>query len=85
MEGARAEAAGVEEGGGLSGGGDQTLTIDPTHLRFVFQGLWDRDKSGRQYSQLPWRIGMLTPVGESRRVLRNRARGIPFGGYHLVQ
>jgi Glycosyl hydrolase family 62 len=41
---------------------DQTLTIDPENLRFVFQGLRESEKSGKPYGQFPWRIGMLTPV-----------------------
>lgn len=45
-------------------GYDQTLTIDPANLRFVFQGMWDKDKSGRGYGQFQWRIGMLTPVAD---------------------
>ncbi len=43
-------------------GHDQTLTVDPGELRFVFQGMWDKDKSGKAYGQFQWRIGMLTPV-----------------------
>ena len=41
---------------------DQTLTIDPDHLRFVFQGMWQRDKGGKGYGAFQWRIGMLTPA-----------------------
>ncbi len=44
-------------------GCDQTLTVDPSDLRFVFQGMWDKDKSGKAYGQFQWRIGVLTPVG----------------------
>jgi hypothetical protein len=43
-------------------GCDQTLTVDPGDLRFVFQGMWDAHKSGKEYGQFQWRIGMLTPV-----------------------
>ena len=43
-------------------GHDQTLTIDPDDLRFVFQGMWDKHKSGKGYGQFQWRIGMLTPA-----------------------
>jgi len=43
-------------------GCDQMLTVDPSHLRFVFQGMWDKDKSSKAYGQFQWRIGMLTPV-----------------------
>lgn len=62
-------AAGVEpwtdnisHGELIRDGCDETLTVDPSHLRFVFQGMWDKDKSGKGYGQFQWRIGMLTPV-----------------------
>jgi hypothetical protein len=47
-------------------GHDQTLTVDPGKLQFVFQGMWDKDKSGKSYGQFQWRIGMLTPVEPPR-------------------
>lgn len=40
---------------------DQTLTIDPSDLRFVFQGMFDQDKKGKGYGKFQWRIGILTP------------------------
>lgn len=40
---------------------DQTLTIDPHDLRFVFQGMWDKDKKTKAYGAFSWRIGLLTP------------------------
>ncbi len=45
-------------------GVDQTLTIDPDNLRFVFQGMLDKDKGGKGYGQFQWRLGLLTPVAE---------------------
>jgi hypothetical protein len=42
---------------------DQTLTVDPRRLRFIFQGLLEEEKRGQPYGRLPWRIGMLTPAG----------------------
>jgi len=41
---------------------DQTLTINPAHLEFVFQGILQSEKSGKPYGQYPWRIGLLRPV-----------------------
>jgi hypothetical protein len=52
----------VSHGELVRDGYDQTLTVDPDKLRFVFQGMWDKDKSGKAYGQFSWRIGMLTPV-----------------------
>lgn len=40
---------------------DETLTIDPKHLQFVFQGMLETDKQGTSYGQFNWRIGILTP------------------------
>jgi len=62
-------AAGVEpwtdnisHGELIRAGIDETLTVDPNELRFLFQGMWDKDKSGKGYGQFQWRIGMLKPV-----------------------
>ncbi|MBE0534042.1 MAG: glycoside hydrolase family 62 [Phycisphaerae bacterium] len=62
-------AAGVEpwtdnisHGELIRDGFDETLTVDPANLQFIFQGMWDKDKSGIGYGQFQWRIGMLTPV-----------------------
>ncbi len=49
----------------LRDGYDQTLVVDPGNLRLIFQGMWDKDKSGKAYGQFSWRIGMLTPTVES--------------------
>lgn len=54
----------VSHGELIRDGYDQTLTVDPDNLRFIFQGMWDKDKSGKSYGQFSWRIGMLTPVPE---------------------
>ena len=43
-------------------GSDQTMTVDPANLRFVFQGVLESEKAGKGYGQFPWRIGILTPV-----------------------
>jgi hypothetical protein len=54
----------ISHGELIRAGHDQTLTVDPDNLRFIFQGMWDKNKSGRGYGQFQWRIGMLTPVTE---------------------
>lgn len=40
---------------------DETLTIDPEELEFVFQGMWQKEKAKKNYGQFTWRIGKLTP------------------------
>jgi len=52
----------ISHGELIRAGCDQTLTIDPGDLRFIFQGMWDKHKSGKGYGQFQWRIGMLTLV-----------------------
>ncbi len=54
----------VSHGELIREGNDQTMTVDPNNLRFVFQGMWDKDKAGKGYGQFSWRIGMLTPVSD---------------------
>jgi hypothetical protein len=52
----------VSHGELVRDGCDQTLTVDPARLQFVFQGMLDKEKTGKNYGQFPWRIGVLTPV-----------------------
>jgi hypothetical protein len=52
----------VSHGELVRDGIDQTMTVDPANLKFVFQGMWDKDKSEKAYGSFSWRIGMLTPV-----------------------
>jgi hypothetical protein len=49
----------VSHGELVRDGFDQAMTVDPANLRFVFQGMLDRDKGDRNYGQYQWRIGIL--------------------------
>lgn len=40
-------------------GYDQNLEIDPCHLQFFYQGV-DPGSTGVPYSQIPWKLGLLT-------------------------
>jgi len=41
---------------------DQTLSIDPYHMRLVFQGMLEKNKQAKGYGAFQWRIGLLTPA-----------------------
>jgi len=62
-EGVAAWTDNVSHGELIREGCDQTMTVDPGNLRFVFQGMLDEHKAGKGYGQFAWRIGMLTPIG----------------------
>jgi len=46
----------------IRAGFDQQLLVDPAELRFLFQGVSDQGKKGKKYGQIPWRLGILTPM-----------------------
>jgi hypothetical protein len=52
----------ISHGELLRAGIDQTLTVDPTHLRFVFQGVTEVARAGKPYGEIPWRLGLLEPA-----------------------
>ena len=52
----------VSHGELIREGVDQTMTVDPANLKFVFQGMLESEKAGKDYGQFPWRIGMLSPA-----------------------
>lgn len=54
----------VSHGELVRDGVDQTMTVDPAKLQFVFQGMFERDKAGKNYGQWGWRIGILTPASK---------------------
>jgi hypothetical protein len=43
----------------IRAGYDQHLEVDPDHLEFLFQGVSDRDRAGKPYGEIPWRLGLL--------------------------
>lgn len=61
-------AAGVEawtdnisHGELIRDGNDQMLTVDPANWQFLFQGMFDKDKSKKGYGHFEWRLGLLKP------------------------
>ena len=52
----------ISHGELLRDGCDQTLQVDPANLRFLFQGVLDKDRAGKDYGRIPWRLGILTPA-----------------------
>ena len=54
----------ISHGELLRTGIDQRLEIDPQHLRFLYQGVLERDRKGKIYGQIPWRLGILSAGAE---------------------
>jgi hypothetical protein len=54
----------VSHGELIRDGHDETLTINPSDLRFLFQGMLQPEKQQKGYGQYQWRIGMLRPLSE---------------------
>jgi hypothetical protein len=49
----------ISHGELVRAGIDETMTVDPKDLRFIFQGCTSNDRRGKGYGAFPWRIGML--------------------------
>ena len=56
----------VSHGELIREGSDQTMTVDPAKLRFLFQGVLESEKAGKGYGQFPWRLGILTPAPDTK-------------------
>ena len=54
----------VSHGELIRAGYYEKLELDPRSLRFVIQGVLDKDCKGKDYGDIPWRIGLLEPVEE---------------------
>lgn len=53
----------ISHGELLRDGYDEHLQVDPTHLRFLFQGVTDEAMRGKPYGQIPWQLGIVEPRG----------------------
>jgi len=49
----------ISHGELLRAGYDEKLEVDPENLRFLFQGVSDKERAGKNYGQIPWRLGIL--------------------------
>lgn len=50
----------------LRAGHDQNMIVDPADLRIIFQGVLDKDRKGKGYGDIPWRLGLLRLAPASR-------------------
>jgi hypothetical protein len=55
----------ISHGELLRAGYDEKLIIDPDNLRLLFQGVTERARAGKNYGQIPWRLGILKPAPAS--------------------
>jgi hypothetical protein len=51
----------ISHGELLRVGYDETLTVDPSNLQFLIQGVSDERKAVKKYGEIPWQLGLLTP------------------------
>jgi hypothetical protein len=49
----------------IRSGYDQTLTINPCRLQFLYQGDDPNGNPGAGYNSIPWRIGMVTQTNST--------------------
>ena len=52
----------ISHGELLRAGVDERLEVDPADLRFLYQGVLERDRKGKPYGEIPWRLGILEPA-----------------------
>ena len=49
----------ISHGELLRSGHDQRLEVDPADVRFLYQGVLEKDRQGKVYGRIPWRLGIL--------------------------
>ncbi len=49
----------ISHGELLRAGYDESLEVDPANLQFLFQGVRDKEREGKSYGEIPWRLGLL--------------------------
>ena len=54
--------AAISHGELIRTGVDQRLEVDPSNLRFLFQGVSADDRAGKKYGDIPWQLGLLEPA-----------------------
>lgn len=52
----------ISHGELLRAGYNEKLEVEPENLRFLFQGVTNKGRAGKNYGQIPWRLGILEPV-----------------------
>ncbi|MBN1508358.1 MAG: hypothetical protein JW955_16030 [Sedimentisphaerales bacterium] len=52
----------VSHGELLRSGRDEHLEVDTMNLQLLFQGALDKDRQGKAYGEIPWRLGLLQPA-----------------------
>jgi hypothetical protein len=55
----------ISHGELLRAGHDERMEVDPTRLRFLFQGVSDRARAGKKYGEIPWKLGLLEFEGKA--------------------
>lgn len=46
----------------LRSGYDERLEADPANPRFIFQGVMEKDRQGKGYGAIPWKLGLMEPA-----------------------
>ncbi len=59
----------VSHGEILRVGTDERLIIDPTNMKMIIQGVLDKDRQGKSYGDIPWKLGVLGLDGTPARSL----------------